>query len=70
MLRSPLRWAVAHDLAVDELDDAARARGDPGIVRDDDEGGAELAVQLLEERDDLGANLLIEVAGRLVAQEE
>ena len=59
----------AGDAAVGEADDAVGHAGDGRVVRDDDRGGAELAVDALErlEHDDAGRD--VERAGRLVAQQ-
>ena len=48
---------------------AVRERGDVGFVRDQDDGVAGL-VQAGEQRHDLGAGLRVEVAGRLVGEQD
>ena len=57
------------DHSVDDRDPALRARGDGGIVRDEDDGLA-AGGQLFEDADDVAAGLLVEVAGRLVGQDQ
>src|SRR3954454_24137579 len=58
-----------HDFSIHERDPSLRARGDGGIVRDQDD---RLVVrgELFEDGDDVGAGFLIEVAGRLVREDE
>ena len=47
----------------------AGARGDRGVVRDDDDRGA-VRVHALEQADDLPAGGLVELAGRLVREQQ
>jgi hypothetical protein len=75
-LRDELRVCVVKrrgsllDLAVADGDGTVRrACGDLGLVRDEDDGVAGV-VQPLEERHDLDAGLRVEVAGRLVGQQD
>ncbi len=63
------RLLVAEYLAVADVDDAVRVFGDVVLVRDQDNRVA-LLVQAIEERHDLQAGLRVEVAGRLVGQND
>src|SRR3954469_16734258 len=58
-----------YDFSIHERDPSLRACGDGGIVRDEDD---RLVVrgQLFEDGDDVGAGFLIEVAGRLVGEDQ
>ena len=47
-----------------------RVLGDVGLVRDEHDGDAALAVQPLEDAHDLDAGARVEVAGRLVGEEQ
>jgi hypothetical protein len=58
------------ELALVEMHRADGARGGVRIVRDHDDGLAVLAVERLEQVEDLVAGLAVEVAGRLVAEQE
>src|ERR1051325_2015890 len=58
-----------HDGAVDDLDAALRASGDARVVGDEDDGLV-LRGELFEDGDDVAAGLRIEVAGRLVGEDE
>ena len=58
------------DLAVAELDDPRAVLGDVHFVRDQHDGDAALHVQLLEDVHDLDAGARVEVAGRLVRQQD
>src|SRR6185503_1754779 len=60
--------AVFQYLAVLEPHDALTVRGHVGLVRDDDDRLA-VAMQLVEQREDLDARLRVEVARGLVGQE-
>jgi hypothetical protein len=64
--RSPCR----DDEAVAQLDAAPGARGDLRFVGDDHERHAPLALDALEERHDLLAGRRVEVAGRLVGEQQ
>ena len=57
------------DLPVADVNDAVREGGDVGLVRDDDDRIASL-MQASEYAHDLGAGLRVEVAGRLVREQE
>ena len=61
---------VAHDTAVAERDDAVGMRGQRGIVRHEHERAAERPVERDEQLDDLLARGGVQVAGRLVGQEQ
>src|SRR5262245_36249968 len=58
------------DPAVDEADDARATRGDHRVVGDEEQGRAALCLQRKHQVDDEAACLAIEVAGRLVGQQE
>src|SRR5688572_7115729 len=60
---------VALDLAVLQPHHAVRALGDLGVVGDDDDRGA-VALQLGQQLEDLGLGPGVEVAGRLVGEQE
>src|SRR6478752_7569477 len=67
-----LRWnslLVAHDLAVAQRQMARCAATDRRVVRHDQERDA-VAIQLLDDLHDLGTGLRVEVAGRLVREQE
>ena len=68
MRRRALR-AVGDDEAVLQLDHAARAAREAGIVRHDEQRLA-LARESLEEQADVGGGLAVEVAGGLVGDED
>src|SRR5690242_21808104 len=68
-VRDLLARPVGEDLAVDDPDRARAARRDRRLVRDDEDRVA-LGVQLAEQREDLLARRRVEVAGRLVAQQQ
>ena len=57
------------DLSVADVDDAVRVRRDVGFVRDEDDRVAGL-VQLGEQPHDFDAGLRVEVAGRLVGEQD
>src|SRR5688500_7510709 len=59
---------VLQNLAVLQAHDALPVRGDVGLVRDDDDR-LTVSVQLVEQREDLGARLRVEVTGRLVGEQ-
>ena len=61
---------VGDDLPVAHGDDARGEAGDVRLVRHEDHRHPALAVQALEERDDLEARRGVEVAGRLVGEEQ
>src|SRR5437762_5476543 len=63
------RGVVQHD-AVAERDDARAVLGDVGLVRHQHDRDAALYVQLLKNAHDLDAGLRIEVAGRLVGEQQ
>src|SRR5689334_16654138 len=60
---------VTDDLAVADVDDAAGVIGDGVFVRDQDDGSTRL-VKRVEHRHDVGTGRRIEVAGRLVCEEQ
>src|SRR5688572_15050994 len=60
---------VALDLPVADGDDAMRVGGDVGFVGDDDDGVTGL-MQARKQRHDLDTGLRIEVAGRLVGEQD
>ena len=64
-----LHRLVAPDAAVAHFDDALRVDGDVRLVRDEDDRDA-LLVQLLEERHHFDRRARVEVAGRLVGQDQ
>src|SRR5690606_37523538 len=74
-IRSLLRAAarrvadVLDDFAVAQPDDALAVRRDVGLVRDDDDR-LTVGVQLVEQREDLDRRLRVEVAGRLVREQD
>lgn len=68
--RALLFAVVAVDPAVFHADDAGHTLGEGRVVRDDDDGGAALAVDLEEELVDSLAGGAVEVAGGLVAEQE
>src|ERR687885_589567 len=59
-----------NDLAVAHLDDAAAHGGGLRVVRDHDDGLVEAVVHLLKHVQDDGGVLGVEVAGRLVREDE
>jgi len=61
---------VALDAAVDEADRATRVGCHVGLVRDHQHGDAALLVQVAQQVHDLTAALRVEVAGRLVGQQD
>ncbi len=69
MLSAASVAAVGDDLAVAQLDDALGPRGDIGIVGDDDDRPP-LAVQLLQDLQDLLAAAPVERAGGFVRQDD
>src|SRR5688572_1843502 len=60
---------VLHDFAVLEANDSLAVRRDVGLVRDDDDG-LPVAMQLVEQTQDLDARLRVEVARRLVGEQD
>ena len=58
------------ELAFVEVDGARGAGGGVRVVGDHDDGLAVLAVERLEEAEDFVAGFAVEVAGRLVAEEQ
>ncbi len=60
---------VGEDLAVADVDDAVGVFGDVGLVSDEDDSVA-FPVKLVEQRHDLDAGFGVEVAGRLVGQDD
>ena len=64
-----MRTALAFDAPVAHRQDARAAFGQRGIVRDDDERRA-VGVDAIEQRGDLLAGCAIELAGRLVGQQQ
>ena len=63
------RRAVRDDGAVGEPDRPPRTGGEIEIVRHEDEGGAELAIELRHEVDHAGAGAHVQVAGGLIGKE-
>ena len=61
--------AVVFDLAVADGDLARGVVRDGGIVRDQDDGLAELTIEAVELGEDFGAGRRIEIAGRLVGEQ-
>src|SRR5215831_2721810 len=61
---------LQHQHALFEVDQAMRLFGGLGIVRDHDDGLAELVVELFEEPEDLLGRRAIEIAGRLVGDDQ
>ena len=61
---------VAHDATVAHGDHTGRARCDVALVGHEHDGDASLAVQALEQREDLEARARVEVARRLVGEEQ
>ena len=61
---------VPHDSAVAERDDPAAVAGDVGLVRDEHDGQAVLGVEALEDVHDLDARARVEVARRLVGEQD
>jgi hypothetical protein len=61
---------VARDAAAREAHDPVGALGEREVVRHEDERGARVAVELLHHPDDAAPGLLVEVAGRLVGEED
>src|SRR5262245_10576455 len=66
---SPAVLRITHDETVAKLDGSAGAVRDGALVRDEHDRVAR-AVQRVEEREDLGARRAVEVAGRLVREQE
>src|SRR5262249_28547953 len=63
------RGAVLNELAVAERDQAVGVGGGDGVVGDHDHRLAELVNSLAHQREDIGAGLGVEVAGRLVGED-
>ena len=61
---------VVHQLALVEVQDPAGALGGQGVVGDHDDRLVELAVELLEQLEDLAGAGAVEVAGGLVGDEQ
>ena len=61
---------VALDMAGAQADDAVAAAGELEVVGDEDEGRAAVALQGEQEVDDRAARALVEVAGRLVGDQD
>ena len=64
------RAAGVEQRALVEVDDAAGEAGRLGIVGDHDDGLAVLAVEVLQQAQDLLGGLAVEVAGGLVADQQ
>ena len=60
---------IFDDPPVVQSHDAPAMTGDPGIVRDDDDRLA-FGMQLAEQRHDFGGRAAVEIAGRLVGQQQ
>src|SRR5437870_13902071 len=56
--------------AFSETHDAAGARGGHRIARHHDDGLVQLAMEVVEQREDLARGFGVEVSGRLVGQEQ
>src|SRR5919108_2937532 len=69
-LRSYFVHYAIDDPAVDEADDAGATRGDDRVVGDEEQRRATLGLQREHQVDDVTAGLAVEVAGRLVGQQE
>src|SRR5262245_49747521 len=65
--RSAMRFAKP---AVEHLDPAAAARGERRIVGDQQQGGAMPPGEVEQQVDDLAAGFGVEIAGRLVSQQQ
>jgi hypothetical protein len=61
-----LSW---HDPAVPHRDHARGAGGDVVLVGDQADRDAQVAIELLKQREDLQARARVEVAGRLVREQ-
>ena len=61
---------VGDDLAVAHGDDAVGVGGDVGLVGDDDDGDALLAVERHQRLHDLVRGAGVEIAGRLVGEQQ
>jgi hypothetical protein len=61
---------VGDDAAVDQFDDAVAAGRQARVVGDDQEGGALAAVEFAEQGEDVVGRVGIEVAGRLVGEDQ
>ena len=70
MRRSRIIGARPRDARVAQGDGARAAFGDAGIVRDDQDGGAQALVEIADEVEDFGAGVGVEVAGRLIGQQD
>src|SRR6185312_9701734 len=68
-LRRALRRRVRHDAAVAQPNDALGARGERQVVRDEYDRRLRLAVERLEQLDNVRSGLAVEVASRLVGKE-
>src|SRR5215207_9622587 len=64
------RDALVGDAAVTDIDDAIGPLGRGGIVTDDEGGAARLADQLGDQREYLARRRGVELAGRLVGDQE
>ena len=64
------RAALAADPAVADGDRARQDRGDVRVVGDQQDGGAEVAVDLAHRGQHQVAGLVVELAGRLVGQQQ
>ena len=60
---------VLDDPAVAQRDRALAALGDLHVVRDDDDGAGEAAVDVANQRENLFTGAGVEIAGRLVGEE-
>src|SRR6185312_7838435 len=68
---APSRRAVrvVYHGAIAEADDAAGAARERGVVRDEYYGGARIAIERLDERDDALAGVRVEIAGWFIGEE-
>ena len=64
------RRAVGDDPAAGELDHPVGDAGDLAVVGDDEHGGARLVGLLVEQLEDLHAGAEVELAGRLVGEQD
>ena len=68
---TPAAKAIAlAQYAVLELEHAVHARGQPRVVRDDHQAGAQLAIELEHQREHLLGVAAVEVAGGLIGQHQ
>jgi len=61
---------ISGNAGVAEGDGARAALGDSGVMGHDENGGVEAVVQIVDEAEDFGAGVGVEVAGGLVGEED